>query len=197
MAALATVADVAARIGRTFTAEEEARVEALLTDASAAVRAYTGQTFDLVEDEEVRLRARNGAVKLPQRPVTGVAGVTSVDGDTVAFEWDHSDLVYVTGLNPYARFDVEPFRSRDPWLDVTYTHGYATVPEDIVAVVCQIVGRAFGRPADATAVTQESIAGYSYSIGGAAAQGPLGLMQNEREALDRYRRPVGTIRVGL
>ena len=195
MAALATVTDVEVRLGRTFDAEEAARVSALLDDASAAVRAYTGQEFDLVADDEVRLRARNGAVKLPQRPVVAVSAVANVDGDTVTHDWDSSDVVYLSGLNPLIRFDVEPFRSRDPWVDVTYTHGYATVPDDIVAVVCQIVGRAFGRPADATAVTQESIGGYSYSIGGAAAQGPLGLMAAEREVLDRYRRPIGTIRV--
>lgn len=195
MAALATTDDVALRIGRTFTSDEEDRVQALLDDASAAVRAYTGQTFTLVEDDEVRLRARNGGVRLPQRPVVDVTAVADVDGNTVIFDWDASDTVYLAGLSEAVRFDIEPFRTRTPFVDVTYSHGYESVPADIVAVVCQIVGRAFGRPADATAVTQESIAGYSYSIGGAAAQGPLGLMANEREVLDRYRRPIGVIRV--
>lgn len=195
MVALATADDVAVRIGRTFTVDEEARVTALLDDASAAVRAYTGQEFTLVADDVARIRARNGVVRLPQRPVVDVTATTDVDGNSVEFDWDAGDTVSIAGLSPIVRFDVEPFTTRTPWIDVTYSHGYATVPPDIVGVVCQIVGRAFGRPADATAVTQESIAGYSYSIGGAAAQGPFGLMSNEREVLDRYRRPLGVIRV--
>jgi hypothetical protein len=134
-------------------------------------------------------------VNLPQRPVVDVSAVTDADGNDVLFVWDGGGFLPLSGLGSPLRWDVEPFTTRAPWVDVTYSHGYETVPADIVAVVCQIVGRAFGRTADATAVTQESIAGYSYSIGGAAAQGPLGLMQNEREVLDRYRRPIGVIRV--
>lgn len=194
MASLATVFDLEARLGREVTNEEQA--EAALTDASAAVRSYTGQQFDLVEDDEVRLRARNGTVVLPQRPVTEVAAVTNVNAAAVEFTWDAGTSVLLSGFDVLRSFEVEPYRQNRPlYVDVTYSHGYETVPEDIVAVVCQVAGRALGRPPDANAVSQESIAGYSYSVGGAAASGALGFTLPERTVLDRYRRPIGTIRV--
>ena len=44
--ALATKPDVEARLGRTLTAPEEARLPALLDDASAVVIGYCGQDFN-------------------------------------------------------------------------------------------------------------------------------------------------------
>jgi hypothetical protein len=48
MPALATVADVAARLGREITEAEEPRMEAILADVSAAVELYCGRTFNPV-----------------------------------------------------------------------------------------------------------------------------------------------------
>lgn len=196
MASLATVEDLEDRLGISIT--DTTRAQAILDDVSAVVRAYTGQQFDLVADDEVRLRVRNGSLRLPQRPVTAVSAVANVDGDSVDFTWDSGESVQLEGFAALrTSFEVEPFRTRDPWVDVTYSHGYATVPTDVVAVVCQIAGRAYGRTADTTGVTQESIAGYSYSVGAAAAAGPAGMLADERRILDLYRRPIGVIRVGL
>ena len=61
-----------------------------------------------------------------------------------------------------------------------------------MAVVCQIAARAFGRPADQTGVSSETIGQYSYQVGGAAAAGPVGMLADERAVLDRYRRVGGT-----
>jgi hypothetical protein len=77
-------------------------------------------------------------------------------------------------------------------VDVTYTAGYDDVPADVVAVVVQIALRAFGVNAEQTGLQSESIAGYSYSVGSAAASGGLGMLQAEREVLDRYRIVGGT-----
>lgn len=195
MAALATTAEFEARLGRALTAGAETdRVEALLDDVSAVVRAYTGQQITSSSTTD-RIQVRNGTVRLPQRPVTAVAGVDNVDGDPIGYSWDAGDAIYLDGFNPSRSFEVAPFINRTPWVDVTYTHGYATVPADIVAVVCQMVGRAFGRTAETAGVTQESIAGYSYSVGAAAAAGPMGMLADERRILDKYRRPIGSIRV--
>lgn len=70
------------------------------------------------------------------------------------------------------------------------------VPADVVAVVCQIVGRALGTSAAAGAIQQESLGSYSYSIGSAAAAGPLGMLPSERETLDRHRVRVRTMQLG-
>lgn len=192
MPSLATLDDLEARIG---TLSDPERAQAVLDDVSAVVRAYTGQQFTQ-EETTVRLRARNGGVKLPQGPVTEVASIENVDGGTVEFTWDAGGFVSLAGFDALRSFEVEPYRTnRAIWIDVTYTHGYETVPADIVAVVCQMAGRAYGRTADTTGVTQESIAGYSYSVGAAAAAGPMGMLADERRVLDLYRRPIGVIRV--
>lgn len=194
MASLASIDDLEARLGRTVTNEGQA--QAALDDASAAVRAYTGQLFDLVTDDEVRLRARNGTVVLPQRPVTEVTAVANVDAGAVEFTWDAGTSVLLSGFDVLRSFEVEPYEVNRPvYVDVTYSHGYAEVPADILAVVCQVAGRALGRTPDENALSQESIAGYSYSVGGAAASGALGFTLPERTVLDRYRKPIGTIRV--
>lgn len=190
MAALATVTDLETRLGRTLTLTEADQAEALLDDASAAVRAYIGQSVNSAS-QTTRLRVRNGAIRLPRRPVTAVAGVEDVDGNTLDFTWDAGQVVTL-GRSFTDGWSVEPTRSAYTWVDVTYTAGWASVPADLVAVVCQIAGRALGRPADSTGMTSESIAGYSYSVGGAAAAGPLGLLSDEKAVLDRYRVPGGS-----
>lgn len=176
---LASADDLAGRLGRTLTAAETDQVELLLADASAAVRTYTGQQFTQVEITS-RIRARGGVVRLPQRPVSVVASVADPDGNDLDYTWYAGDRVILS--SPWAA----------TWVDVTYTPGYEETPADIVAVVCQIAGRAFGRPADQTGLSSETIGQYSYSVGGAAAAGAVGMLDDERAVLDRYRRVGGT-----
>lgn len=194
LASLATVADLEGRLGRTFTVAESARATLLLADASAAVRAYTGQQFTAATST-VRLAVRNGAVRLPQRPVSDVDTVVDTDANDVTFTWHAGDVVHVTADVPDS-WAWEPRTSGLSHVDVTYTHGYDEIPAEVVAVVCQIAGRAFGRPADQAGVTQESIDDYSYAVGAATAAGGVGMLRDEKAALDRYRRVVGTAWVG-
>lgn len=195
MARLATVADLESRLGRGLDEDETTRAEALLDSASARVRTYTGQQFDETTGGS-RLRVRSGRVRLPQRPVTAVASVADTDANDVAFTWHAGDTVYLDALGTLHRFDLQPYGGSGPqWVDVTYTHGYASTPDDVVEVVCQMVLRAFGSDPAASGLTQESVEGYSYSIGGAAAAGAVGMLDDEKAALDVYRRKGGTIRI--
>lgn len=195
MADLATVADLEARLERDLDGTEITRAEALLKGASARVRSYTGQQFDLVADDEQRIRVKSGKVRLPQRPVTAVSSIADMSGNDVAFTWHAGDLVHLDALGVIPRFDLEPYRSPPAWVDVTYSHGYTTIPDDVVEVVCQMALRAFGTPAETSGISRESIDDYSYSVGAAAASGALGMLSDERAALDVYRRRGGTIRV--
>jgi hypothetical protein len=192
---LACVEDVETRIGRPLTSiDERRRIEALLRDASAAVRLYTGRHFG-ASTVTARLRVwKDGAVHLP-RGVTAVTGVADINGNSVGHTWDGLERVYV-GL-PY-RFDAEivDLPSAEV-VDVTYTTGSATVPDAIVAVVAQMAARAFGTPADQSGHQQESIAGYSYSVGVAAAAGGVGMLPGEKEILDRFKRVGGVVRMNL
>jgi hypothetical protein len=182
---LATLDDLEARLGRKLDAE---RAASLLVDASATVRAYAGQQFS-AGTSTVRLKAHRGKVRLPQRPVVAVTAVDDVDGNTLSFTWDAGDSVIVAGSGGALNaFEIEPFRTGRPvWVDVTYDHGFDAVPDDIVAVVCQVAGRAYGTPSTEAGTTQETLGSYSYSTGSAAGAGPLGLLPDERAVLDRYR----------
>jgi hypothetical protein len=193
---LATLDDLQDRIGRVLEGDDVTRALAILDDASAAVRSYTGQTISEATTTD-RLQPRRGLLRLPQRPVTAVASVQNTDGIDVSYTWDHGSTVNLGGYGFLNSFEVEPFRNQRMWLDVTYTHGWETVPADIIAVVCQIAGRAYGRPLEDTGLQSESIAGYSYSLGSAAAAGGLGMLNDERAVLDRYRIVGGTARIGL
>lgn len=188
---LATLADINARRATALTSAEEVRVEAILRDASAAVRGYTGQHLTEAT-ETLRIKARTGVVRLPQRPVTAVSVVEDPDDNAISFEWWGDDRVYVGGLTPLNQWELNMRRAPVVYLDITYTHGYATIPDDIVAVVCQIAARAAGVNPEDSGKTSETITNYSYSTGGAAAAGGVGMLSDERSVLDRYRRPGGT-----
>lgn len=183
---LADVDDVAVRVGRAFTSDETARVAALIDDASAAVRLFCGQRWE-TGTVAVRRRVRYGRVRLSQRDVASVTSVQDVDGNDVAYEWDGLDVVAVS---PVATSFLTDRLLDGTVVDVTY-EVTSTVPPAVRAVVCQVAARAFGRPSDSTGLQSESIQGYSYSVGAAAAAGPLGLLSDERATLDRFRRVGG------
>lgn len=171
---LATPEDIIARLGRDLIGTEQLRVQALLNDASAAVVLYTGQQF-VEGTSTVTLRVERGYATLGQRPVIAVTTVVDEDGEDVVFTWTAGERVRI-----------------DSWVDpvtVTYDHGDAAVPDAIVAVVCNVVLRALGRTPLDSGIQQQSIAGYSETIGPVGASGPVGFLNDERKVLDRYRRP--------
>lgn len=194
--ALATVDDLEDRLGRELTESEAARADAILDDVSAAVILYTGQTFTEATTT-IRLKVKYGVVRLPQRPVTEVDAVEDLNGNDVTFEWDTRDRIDVTISGWLNSFEMEPYRLPQRYVNVTYTHGYATVPDAIVGVVCSIALRTLGQSPTDGAVVSESIDDYSYRIGAAGAAGAYGLLQDERESLNRYRRAGGSMSLAL
>lgn len=187
MASLATLQQLESRMS-TALSDRERAVE-LLIDASATVRSYTGQHITQATSTD-RLKVKRGMVRLPQAPVTAVSAVVDTNGNAVLFEWLQGNRVQIQ--SNLDTFSFVPWQNGLRYVDVTYTHGYATVPGDIVAVVCQIAGRAYGTSPDAAAASSESIGSYSYSTGGAAASGAAGMLAPERAILDRYRRSVAS-----
>src|SRR6185295_7220397 len=106
--------------------------------------------------------------RLPQRPVSAVNSITEPAGDTtVGFTWYAGDIVTLDSIPPAG------------WVDVNYDHGYDDAPDDIIGVVCNIAGRAFGTPADEGGYQSETIGTYSYAVGAAAAAGASGLLNDE------------------
>lgn len=178
---IATIDDLRARVQIPITSlEDVTRAEALLSDASSMVRSVTGRPFGSF-DVTVRLSAFDGLVKIAARDISAVASVTTVTGQDLGARWDGHHTIAVGMLN---QFDVDESLSPDV-VEVTYTRTGPLAPDWVVAMVCQMAARAFGRPPEQSGVSQESIAGYSYSVGSAAAAGGIGLLPYEEAQLRR------------
>ena len=204
MTTLAGTDDLKARLGRDLTEAEQARAQALLDDASALIRAYTGQDFDLVEDDEIVLRIQGGVVRLPQRPVTEVSQVIALGGnlipDVTVIDWifDGVDQIrigegtFIINL-PAIWWDDDGYPGT---YRVTYSHGYTQVPADVVSIACRVALRTLTAPTTQGGVTSETIGSYSYRLDAADTGLAVSLSKDDRTALARYRRTEGMIKVG-
>lgn len=172
MAALATVADVEARLGRELSEAETTRMEALLDDASAAIRAYTGQSFE--RDEITRTFVYADAmrrVKIRGRGVSDVA-FENEEGDAVGSEQIAVDWWEVDEIGP---------------LTLTYEAGFDAVPDLVIAVCCQMAARAFGATPEAAGIQMETTGPFTVQYGQAGASGGVGMLPAERDALAPYK----------
>lgn len=167
---LITSQDVADRLGRPLTPDETSRVNALIRDASAEVRNYTGQLITTGRST-VTLPVTGGSVWLPQTPVVGIV---AVNGNSV----DDPDLVGNRLRELYGCT-----------VTVTYDHGYAEVPDDIVAVVSAMVIRAMATDPATPMYSREQIGEYSYGLPESALARRVIVDRTDRSTLDRYRAP--------
>lgn len=184
--ALATLDDLNRRLKTVVASSDVVRADSILTDVSASVRRFCGQDFTQATTTD-RLAVRRGRVRLPQWPVTAVSAVADINANPVLFSWVDGDIVTLS--QNLDSFTFEPWSNGFTHVDVTYTHGYAILPDDIVGIVCQIAARVLGSPPEQSGKQSEEIGDYSYSLGAAAAAGPVGLLPAEREALTAFRRP--------
>ncbi len=183
MEALATPGQLADRLPSSVVIGDHAA--GLLLDASSAVRARTRQQFTVGTSTIVR--AVTGAViRLPQRPVTAVSSVIGWETRTAL------DYLWLPGSDSLTL--TSPLDAGVA-VEIVYTHGYAVTPDDVVAVVCQMVGRALGTPSTESGTQQESVAGYSHTTGAAAASGPVGMLPAEWDTIKHYKRATGTLRL--
>lgn len=148
MSQFATNAELATRLGLTFSAAEQTRADGLLISASGLIQQYSGQTIERVTGETfTRKGSYSDRIRLPQRPVVSIAsvtlaGVALVEGTD--FHLDGDELVRSSSGWGY------------PWqtLVVVYTHGYQTIPETIKAICKEMVVRVWVNPGS---VIQESV----------------------------------------
>jgi hypothetical protein len=131
---------------------------------------------------------------LPELPVTAVISVVE-DGEVLVVDDDYK-------LGEHGIL----YRIGDFWMKgiqiiaVTYDHGYAIIPDDVISVATRAASRAYqaGLRAEEMGaipgVTAMSLGDYSVSFGGeGAAEGVLGasaaplLLKSEREQLNKYR----------
>ena len=189
---LADIPDLIERLGRELTDTETIRAGALLKDASAAVRRAAGGQLISAGTSTIRMAPNCGRLHLPQIPVTAVTSVENSASQAVTFVWyDGWNEVVVDSSLLINAWEIEPFRYATPMIPmtVTYGHGYAVAPDDIKAIVCSATARALGVDPVGAGVVQEQLGSYSYSVGSAAAQGGVGLLDSEMAVAQSYRRP--------
>jgi hypothetical protein len=171
--ALATIADIEARLGRELTATEDTQAAAWLEDASSMFVQRAIQKFE-VSSSVVRLFPRDGVVRLVQRPVIEIDSVTDLDGVELDYTYDGFQSLYDLG-------SYTPVR-------VTYDHGSATIPDDVVAVIAGMVVRTVLIPDDAAAgIQQQSVGPFSQSYANWAVGRQVLMSPSDVEVANYYR----------
>jgi hypothetical protein len=171
-------------------------VERAITAATAAIRNYCHQYLEQVEDDVYTfdLFAPVWNLVLPEMPVVSVASVVE-DDETLT---EGSDEDYVVMNYGQIRRIGSRWETGPQIVVVTYTHGYATIPDDIVDVCTRAASRAY--QAGLLASEMEAVPGIeskslgdfsvSYGSGGDLSMGVSGarmLLMSEKDLLDKYR----------
>lgn len=137
-----------------------------VTHASGLVRAIARQQFDFVSQETVVLRGGERVLTLPQRPAvvdTGPNPLTVVE----VGEFGGIDITMLENRD-FSRYGNELTRGYPWWWNstqrlmgyprtrplgvwapkvrVTYSHGYATIPDDIVSLVLDAAAVLYDNP---------------------------------------------------
>lgn len=169
---LAAVSDVAALMPRAMTSDETTRAAALLSSASSRIRGVTRQDFTQSQTTNIIAPIDNQII-LPQRPVISVdaVGRVNADGKTIlpysVWTWDGAATLM---LGPPSAIINAP----EVWVDsdwfwrnvsyqITYTHGYSVIPDDVIDIAASMVMRVIMAPGS-PGVVGETIGGYSYRI---------------------------------
>lgn len=191
MADLATAAELRLYLELEPLAPEETdpRADLLLDVAEGEIRAFTGNAFAVVTDDEQILDGRGSSVLLlPRIPVSAVSEVAELEhpsnpvetvleapGASVgAYEWSEDGIL--------RRIDGGLFYRRFRGYRVIYSHGLA--PEHLGAlkgIVLRVAARAYENP-DGT--RQEALGRYSYTVAG--DQAGVGLYDADRRELEPY-----------
>jgi hypothetical protein len=195
MTTLASLQDFAAFRGVDPADPTDYRAILALESASDVVRKYTGQSFDLVEDDEATLDGTGTpSLVLEQLPVVEVSEVTTYDAsgenETVL---EPADWALRSSGILIRRKSYEYWPRGKANILVTYTHGYdlsdpVALPADLRLAVMSIASRAYSTGATtAGEVTQESIG--SYRVTYATGSGQVGVLDSEATVLDLWRLP--------
>jgi hypothetical protein len=119
---------------------------------------------------------------MPLGPIVAVSAVR-VAGVTLTANVDYA--VIEQSLYRRSGFGI-PWRFPPDLVEVDYTYGYATVPDEVIAVVLESAGAAYASP-DIT-VASESID--DYTVRSTPGTGGMTLSQSARDLADFYAGPV-------
>ena len=172
MTALATTDDLDAR---GVTVPDTMNAETLLDAASAVVREAAGyqissttSTITLIAGEGEYLPLPGAVVSVATVEIDGTAvtDYTVVDGAL----WRCGG--WRGGISSQTTFYLPGDRTRPTRVEVTYTHGYDPVPDDVVDLVCSLVAQRVAQGYDHDPrVTSEAIDDYRVSYSDQATSG--------------------------
>lgn len=194
---LATQADLEAALERTLTT---ATAELALRRASARVRKYCRQELTFHGDDTITIPGGSRLLRLPQRPavvdasnpltVTELFGITGTEFTCVEgrdYTRIGNQLTRAEAFWAQTRLMGFPWsRSQGIWADrvrIAYSHGYTTIPDDIVDVVLDIAAMSV---TNAQGLRSESIDDYSRTFASETIGGGT-LSAAHQEALRPYR----------
>lgn len=169
MTSLATTAQLASRVQGTV---DPVAAQLALDNASGLLRAISRQQFDFVSQETVILVGTGQVLTLPQRPIVvdGTNPLTVVElGDFGAIDFtlvEGRDFVRVgnelergypywwTGTSRLMGWPLRrPLGIWAPRVQVTYSHGYTTIPDDVVALCLDVAQALYTNPAGLRSMT--------------------------------------------
>jgi len=144
--------------------------------ASARVRGYTRQTITAATHTMV---GRGPLVQLPQRPVNSITSVTDVSDVGVSDLLATDEYIVRTG----GLLEVPNYGGN---LSIVYTAGWATLPDELVELVCGVAARLAEVNIDvASGVQQETGGSESVTYGFDSYKAISDLSEGEKQVLDR------------
>lgn len=154
---------------------------ALFARASARVRGYTRQTISAAT---TTVTARGPVIQLPQRPVNSITSVTDVtDPDNTYVLGDDEWILRAGGVLETPNYGGN--------LTVVYSSGFATLPDELVELVCGVASRltvtsgSAAATAAASGVQQETGGSESVTYGFDSYNAISELTTGEKRVLDR------------
>jgi hypothetical protein len=175
----ATPAQMEARAKGAILASDPFVVEAI-NAASRRIRNFCRWHIAPVITETVKLPGRPcKPLLLPTLHLVDLLAMSSagVPLDVSTIDWDATGVVEYTRSAPGRRA-----------VEVTFTHGYEDVPEDIVDLTLMVASRALGSPLGV--VREQTMASsITWSQAGFNVAGGTVLLEHEQDSLGIYRRP--------
>lgn len=179
MAALIDLAELEAALGYTFdTPESQAQAQYYINTISAFINKYVDVSFEFHENATIRYKADwYGTITLVG-PVDSVSGVVRPNSDSViCFLYDDIDLIY--NLCPNTAYDV------------TYSYGYAEVPEDVKSVVIEGVRASINNPNNALSYRVGDVTETYLANAGNSVASPIVVLG--QDVLDSYKNTAFTV----
>lgn len=179
--ALITTNDLENYMNKDFSAGETNQAQAIIDSIEAFLLSETGISFSLVEDEEILIQADgHGIIELNAQPIHNVSSVKDVNGEEIS-EWEFDGLTTIYNLFP------------NEVVQVTYSYGYSTAPNDLKAVAKGAASRVMYNPAGLRQETVGAISVTYPGIGGEA--GSINFSNVEKKVIDKYGRRNQSLRL--